>query len=216
MCKGLIGKKLGMTGMFSAQGRYVPITVLEVGPCVVTQIKTKATDGYDALQVGFGSRKTKRVTKPVLGHIQKSGAGPFAILREFPVDDPEAFAVGQRVEVGLFQVGERIDVTGISKGHGFTGVIKRHGFHGGKETHGCMSHRIPGSIGASAWPSRVVKGRKLPGQSGNAQVTIRNLQIVDIRPEKNLILVQGAVPGATASIVTINKLKVIRAKQLKK
>lgn len=205
-----------MTGMFSAQGRYVPITVLEVGPCIVTQIKTKATDGYDALQIGFGTRKAKRVSKPELGHVQKSGGIPFALLREFPVDDPSSYAVGQRLEVGLFQVGERIDVTGTSKGRGFTGVIKRHGFHGGKETHGCMSHRVPGSIGASAWPSRVLKGRKLPGQSGNARVTVRNLQIVDIRPDKNLILVQGAVPGATAGMVTISKLKATRGGQPKK
>jgi len=213
MCKGLIGKKLGMTGMFSSQGRHVPITVLQVGPCVVTQVKTLATDGYNALQVGFGTRKASRVNKPLAGHQKKSGAGPFAVLREFAVDNPAEYQVGQTLPLEAFKVGERVDVTGISKGRGFSGVIKRHGFHGGKQTHGCMSRRVPGSIGASAWPSRVVKGRKLPGQYGNARVTARNLQIVDIRPEENLILVSGAVPGATTGIVAIRKPKIVKRKQ---
>ncbi|MGB5986563.1 MAG: 50S ribosomal protein L3 [Desulfobacterales bacterium] len=207
MSKGLIGKKLGMSSVFSAEGKFIPVTVLEVGPCVVTQIKTQAVDGYDALQLGFGEKKAKQVTKPIQGHLAKSGGKLFATLKEFPVDDPSAYELGQSLGAGLFKVGERIDLTGTTKGRGFAGVIKRHGFSRGRMTHGSHSIREPGSIGCSAWPAKVFKGKKLPGQYGNSRKTVRNLEIVEIRPEENLILIQGAVPGSRYGWVTINKLK---------
>ncbi len=207
MCKGLIGKKLGMTGLYLREDRYLPITVLQVGPCVVTQIKTVDTDGYNALQLGFGEKKKARVNKPMAGHFRKSGENNFIFLREFPVDKPNEYTLGQFLTVELFEVGERVDVVGTTKGRGFAGVVKRHGFHGGKETHGSMSHRVPGSIGSSAWPSRVVKGKKLPGRYGNERKTIRNLEIVDIRADENIILIKGAVPGFRSGIVEIKKRK---------
>ena len=207
MCKGLIGKKLGMTGLYLREDRYLPITVLQVGPCVITQIKTVDTDGYNALQLGFGEKKKARVNKPMAGHFRKSGENNFIFLREFPVDKPNEYTLGQSLTVELFEVGERVDVVGTTKGRGFAGVVKRHGFHGGKETHGSMSHRVPGSIGSSAWPSRVVKGKKLPGRYGNERKTIRNLEIVDIRADENIILLKGAVPGFRSGIVEIKKRK---------
>jgi len=207
MCRGLIGKKLGMSGIFSPDGDSIPVTVLEVGPCLVTQIKTVATDGYNALQLGFGTRKLSRTNKPLLGHLKRSGGGSFALLREFAVENPQDYEVGQTLTVEMFKIGDRVDVTGKTKGRGFTGVVKRHGFHGGKDTHGSMSHRVPGSIGSSAWPSRVIKGKKLPGQYGNARKTVRNLQIVEIRPENNLLFVRGAVPGARSTCVEVKRPK---------
>ncbi|UCD33106.1 MAG: 50S ribosomal protein L3, partial [Desulfobacterales bacterium] len=204
---GLIGKKLGMTGLFTSQDRYIPVTVVKVGPCVVTQLKTMATDGYDAVQLGFGEKKKSRTNKPLQGHLKKSGESLYAILREVPVDDPGNVTLGQTVGLDIFQVGERVDVTGITKGRGFSGVIKRHGFHGGKKSHGSHSHRIPGSIGCSATPAKVIKGKKMPGQYGNERKTIRNLQIVDIRPEDNLIMIKGAIPGSRNGFVTIKKPK---------
>lgn len=207
MCKGLLGKKLGMTGVFTPEGQFVPVTVLEVGPCVVTQVKTEATDGYNALQLGFGDKKLSRINKPLQGHLKKSGQAAFAYLREVGVEAPEEYNTGQTINLDLFKVGERVDIVGTMKGRGFAGVIKRHGFHGGKKTHGSHSHRIPGSIGCSAWPSKVIKGKKLPGQYGNTRKTIRNLEIVDVRPEDNLLFVKGAVPGAKSSFVIVNKLK---------
>ncbi len=212
MCRGLIGKKLGMTGLFTAQGEYIPVTVLQVGPCVVIQIKTIATDGYNALQLGFGEKKKASITKPLAGHFKASGASGFAYLREVAVDVPDDYSLGQTIGLDLFEVGERIDVTGTTKGRGFSGVIKRHGYHGGKKSHGSHSHRIPGSIGSSALPSRVVKGKKLPGQYGNARTTVRNLEIVDIRPEQNLMMIRGAIPGAVSGLVAINKLKFAKKK----
>ena len=207
MCRGLIGKKLGMTGMFTAEGERIPVTVLQVGPCVVIQIKTAATDGYNALQLGFGEKKAARVSKPLAGHLQKSGGGRYAFLREVPVENPGEYSLGQAISLDVFEVGERVDVSGSTKGRGFAGVVKRHGFHGGKETHGCTSHRVPGSIGSSAWPSRVVKGKKLPGRYGNERKTVRNLEIIDIRPAQNLILIKGAVPGSISGLVMIRKPK---------
>ena len=207
MSKGLIGKKLGMTGLFSSEGIHIPVTVIQAGPCMVTQIKTVVVEGYNALQLGFGEKKKSRINKPKAGHLKKSGDGSFAFLREFPVDKPEEYTLGQLVPLDLFKVGERVDVVGISKGRGFSGVIKRHGFHGGKKTHGSHSHRIPGSIGCSAWPAKVIKGKKMPGHFGYTRKTIRNLEIIDIRPEENLILLKGAIPGAKSGIVEIKKLK---------
>jgi large subunit ribosomal protein L3 len=207
MSKGLIGKKVGMTSLFMPDGTHIPVTVLEVGPCTVTQIKTVATDGYNALQLGFGSKKPSRVNRPCKGHMKKAGDKFFSKLREFPVDNPEKFNLGQELNVGMFNVGEEVMVTGTSKGRGFQGVIKRHGFHGGKDSHGCTSHRVPGSIGTSAWPSRVTKGKKMPGQYGVDRHTIKNLKIVDIRSEQNLLLVKGAIPGPSSGMVLIKKLK---------
>ena len=207
MCKGLIGRKIGMTGLFTPEGRYIPVTVVELGPCVVTQIKTVDNDGYNALQLGFGEKKIKNVNKPIQGHLQKSGNPSFAYLREVAVDNPEEYSVGQAITLDIFNVGERVDVVGTTKGRGFSGVIKRHGFHGGRKTHGSKSHRIPGSIGCSAWPAKVIRGKKMPGQYGSSRQTTKNLKVVDIRPDENLILLRGAVPGFKSGMVTVNKLK---------
>ncbi len=206
MCKGLIGKKLGMTGLFTPEGKYIPVTVIELGPCVVTQVKSKATDGYDALQLGFGDIKARRVNKPVAGHLKKSN-GQFAILREVPVDGPEGYEVGQSINLDIFEVGEKVDIVGTTKGRGFTGVTKRHGFRLGRKTHGSKSYRIPGSVGCSAYPAKVIRGKKMPGQYGNQRKTARNLEIVDIRPADNLMLIKGAVPGFKSGLVMVNKLK---------
>jgi large subunit ribosomal protein L3 len=196
-----------MSGLFLPDGRYVPVTVIEAGPCVVTQIKTEETDGYNALQLGFGNKKESRVNKPLKGHFSKSTSGAFDYVREFGVTNPSEYSLGQQITLELFKIGEHVDVIGTSKGRGFSGVMKRHGFHGGRKTHGSHSHRIPGSIGCSAWPAKVIKGKKMPGRYGNDRKTIRNLEVVDIRPEDNIILIKGAVPGAKSGLVTINKLK---------
>lgn len=207
MHRGLFGRKLGMSSLFLQEGRQVPVTVLEVGPCIVTQVKTRATDGYDALQVGFVEKRDKGVSKPVLGHLKKSGGRAYAFLKEISVNDPSEYTLGQTLTVDMFQVGERVDISAVSKGRGFSGVIKRWGFRGGKATHGSMFHRAPGSVGASAWPSKIVKGRKLPGHYGNQRVTVRNLEIVDIRPDQHLLIVKGAVPGCASGLVEVRKPK---------
>ncbi len=207
MSKGLIGKKLGMTSMFTQDGRYLPVTVILAGPCVVTQIKTVETDGYNALQVGFGEKKEKRTSKPLKGHFKKSGGQNFAFLREVEVDNPADFELGQTIGPDLFKVGERVDVVGTTKGRGFAGVMKRHGFGGGRMSHGSRCKRIPGSIGCSAWPAKVVKGKKMPGHYGVDRKTVRNLEIVDIRPDQNLILLKGPVPGHRQAMVMLKKLK---------
>lgn len=196
-----------MTSLFMPDGRYVPVTVIEVGPCTVTQVKTEATDGYNALQLGFGAKKAKRVNKPLTGHMNKAGDKLHSVLREFRVENPDEFNPGQELTVDMFAVGEAVTVTGTSKGRGFSGVVKRHGFHGGRDTHGSKSHRVPGSIGCSAWPSRVIKGKKLPGQYGVERKTIKNLTVVDIRPEDNLLLIKGPVPGPKTGTVLIKKTK---------
>jgi len=205
MSKGLIGKKLGMTSLFLQDGSYVPVTVLEVGPCTVTQVKTAATDGYNALQLGFGNKKAKRVNRPRQGHMKKAGDKLFSILREFPVENPENFELGHEVNVSIFDIGESVSVTGTTKGRGFSGVVKRHGFRGGKSSHGSTSKRVPGSIGTSAWPSRVTKGKKMPGHYGVDRKTIKNLKVVDVRPEQNLLLIKGAIPGPPSGTVLIKK-----------
>ena len=207
MSRGLLGKKLGMTGFFTPEGSYLPVTVIEAGPCVVTQIKTKATDGYDALQLGFGEKRKSRVNKPLQGHFKKSGKQCFRYVREFTVEDPAAYNLGQEITVDMFKVGDRVDVVGTTKGRGFAGVIKRYGFHRGPMTHGSRNVRRPGSIGCSAWPAKVIKGKKMPGQYGNDRKTIRNLEIVDIRPEDNVILIKGAVPGAESGLMAVHKPK---------
>ena len=212
MSKGLMGKKLGMTGLFAPDGRYVPVTVIEAGPCVVTQIKTTATDGYNALQLGFSEVKAKRVTKPRQGHFRKSGETFFRHVQEFPVDNPEAYSLGQKITLDIFAVGERVDVCGTTKGRGFAGVMKKEGYSGGPKTHGSKCHRIPGSIGTSAWPSRVFKGRGMPGHYGVDHQTMQNIEIVDIRPEENILMVKGAVPGPTTGLVAVKKQKIVRKK----
>ena len=206
MCKGLIGKKLGMTSLFTPEGYAIPVTVIELGPCVVTQVKSETTDGYNAVQLGFGSKKASRINKPLEGHYKKSG-GQYAVLKEFPIDEGSAYEVGQTVALDLFAVGEKVDIVGTTKGRGFAGVTKRHGFRLGRKTHGSKSYRIPGSVGCSAWPARIIRGKKMPGHYGNQRQTARNLEIVDIRPEENLVMIKGAVPGHRNALVMVNKLK---------
>jgi len=205
MLKGLIGKKVGMARLFLSGSEVVPVTAIEVGPCVVVQPKTRAKEGYEAVQLGFGPMADRKVNRPQAGHFKARGTAPFQVLREFRVDDAAVYEAGQTVSVDLFQIGDRVDVTGTTKGRGFTGVVKRHGFSGGKDTHGCTSHRVPGSIGTSATPSRVVKGRKMPGHYGHDRKTVRNLIVIDVRLEENLLLVRGAVPGANGGLVTVRK-----------
>ncbi len=212
MCKGLMGKKLGMTGLFATDGRVTPVTVIQAGPCVVTQIKTKATDGYNALQLGFDEVKPKHVTKPRQGHFQKSGGACFRHIQEFPVDNPEDYRLGQTITLDIFSIGERVDVCGTTKGRGFSGVIKKEGFSGGRTTHGSKCHRIPGSIGSSAWPSRVIKGKGMPGHYGADRQTMQNIEIVDLRPEDHILLVKGAVPGPSSGLVAIRKPKIVKQK----
>ncbi len=206
MIKGILGKKLGMTQLFATDGSRIPVTVVEAGPCVVLQKKTAESDGYGGLQVGFGPKKAHRVNKPVMGHFKKAGKGAFAHLREFRTETPDEFQVGDEIRCGdVFTIGDFVDVTGTSKGKGFQGVIKRWNFSGGRASHGSMFHRAPGAIGASAYPSRVFKGKKMAGQMGNERVTTQNLQVVDIRPEENLLLIKGAVPGPKNGLVMVRK-----------
>ena len=182
MVRKLFGKKLGMTRHFVEEGASVPVTVLKVGPCVVIQKKTYEKDGYNAIQVGYEPQKERRVNKPMAGHFKVAGGRRFVHLKEIGVDDPEGFGVGQEIKSDVFGVGDVVNVSGTSKGRGFSGVIKRHGYSGGNKTHGSRSHRIPGSIGCSATPGRVLKGKKLPGRMGCQRVTTKNLKVVDVRP----------------------------------
>jgi len=205
MISALIGRKLGMTGVFTSDGQHIPVTVIQAGPCVVTQIKRADTEGYSALQLGFGDKKSSRVNKPMKGHFKKSGERLFETLKEFRVDNPDDFEIGQEITLGQFAVGERVHVTGTTKGRGFAGTIKRHGFSRGPITHGSKSVRIPGSIGCSATPSKVIKGKKMPGQYGNARQTTKNLEIIDIREDQHLLMIKGAVPGSKSSLVMIQK-----------
>jgi len=196
MKKMIIGRKIGMMQVFAEDGAAVPVMFVEVEPSVVIQKKTADKDGYDAVQLGYGRVKQNKVTKPLQGHFDKANKGYFRILKEMRSDSIEEYELGQEVTVDLFETGESVDITGKTKGKGFAGVIKRHGFGGGRATHGSMFHRAPGSIGASAYPSRVFKGKKLPGQMGDKQKTVKNLLIWSIRSEKNVMLIKGAVPGA--------------------
>lgn len=203
--KAIIGRKLGMTQMFGEDGSAIPITVLEAGPCFITQIKTPERDGYSALQIGYGTRKPRNVNKPLKGHMEKANKGYFQVLREVRVDQPGEFELGQGFTTDIFQVGENIDVIGTSKGKGFAGTIKRWGFSRGPTTHGCKNIREPGSTGMATFPGRVLKGKKMAGQKGNKRVTVMNLKIVDIRSEENLMFVEGAVPGANNGVILIRK-----------
>lgn len=203
---GLIGKKIGMTRVFTEEGVAVPVTVVEAGPCPVTQVKTPDVDGYEAVQLGFGARKAKRARKARLGHVAKAGleAAP-AILREFAPDEGEAYELGQQLTVELFEAGDSVKVTGTTKGKGFQGVVKRYGFAGRPASHGHPKSRTPGSMGPGTDPSRVIKGKKLPGQMGNVRKTIRNIRVVKVDSERNLLFLKGGVPGSRNSYVLITK-----------
>lgn len=205
MIDGILGKKLGMTQVFASDGTRVPVTVVEAGPCVVLQKKSEAKDGYDALQLGFGPKKTHRTNKPMMGHFKAAGKGAFYSLREVAAENPDEVNVGDEVLCDIFEAGEYVDVAGTSKGKGFQGVMKRWGFAGGRASHGSQFRRLPGAIGASADPARVFKGKKMAGQMGNEAVTVQNLQIVEVRPEQNLLLVRGALPGAKNDVVLVRR-----------
>jgi len=206
MKKGIIGKKLGMTQVFAEDGAAIGVTAVEVEPSVVVQVKSKDKDGYDAIQIGYGRVKQKNVTKPMQGHFNKANKGFFRILKEVS-GDAASFEVGQEINAEIFQVGDYVDVIGSSKGKGFQGVVKRHGFRGGRATHGSMFHRAPGSIGASADPSRVFKGTKMGGQMGAVRKTIQNLQVWQVRPEMNLLLLKGSIPGSKNGFVLIKQAR---------
>ena len=203
MKKGLIGKKVGMTQIFDEAGKVIPVTVIEAGPCVVAQIKTKETDGYDAVQLGFGEVKEHKVNKPVKGHFTKANVTPKKHLREFRLDSLENVKVGDELKADVFAAGDKIDVQGTSKGKGFQGVIKRHGQSRGPMGHGSMYHRRPGSMGPTSTPGRVFKGKKLPGHMGSQTITIQNLEVVRVDLDKNVILVKGSVPGAKGAILKL-------------
>lgn len=203
---GLIGKKIGMTRIFTEEGAAVPVTVIEAGPCPVVQIKTDESDGYSAVQLGFSAKKAKRASRPELGHAARAGleAAP-RILREFEVGDDEEFELGQRLTVEVFEAGDTVKVTGTSKGRGFQGVVKRWGFAGRPASHGHSHSRTPGSMGPGTDPSRVIKGKKLPGRMGGVRKTILNLEVVKVDSERNLLFIKGGVPGARNSYVLITK-----------
>ena len=203
---GIIGKKVGMTSIFDVNGKNIPCTVIEAGPCVVTQVKTSETDGYNALQLGFGDQKEHRMNKPQMGHFKKSGSAPKKKIVEFRDFEGE-HALGSSISVDIFEEGEYVDVSGTSKGKGFQGVVKRHNFRGvGDATHGQHNRlRAPGSIGAASYPARVFKGMRMAGQMGNEKVKVTNLQVMKIFPEKNILVVKGAVPGAKNSYVIVEK-----------
>lgn len=200
---GLLGRKIGMTQIFDENGRAIPVTVLQVGPCVVTQVKTKEKDGYNAVQLGFEDRKEKQMTQPLLGQFKKAGIAPKRFVREIRTDQLEGLSVGRELKVDHFEVGEYVDVVGISIGRGFQGVVKRHHFRGGPKSHGSMFGRVAGSIGASSFPSRVVKGMRMPGQMGNQRVTLQSLRVVKIDPENNLLVVRGSVPGSEEGCLVV-------------
>ena len=202
--KGILGKKIGMTQIFTEHGEVIPVTVVEAGPVVVTQIKTTENDGYTAIQVGFQDAKEKSLNKPQKGHLAAANTLK-KHLKEFRVDSVEEYTVGQEIKADLFAAGELIDVTGISKGKGFQGPIKRHGQSRGPETHGSRYHRRPGSMGACSYPGRVFKNKKLAGLMGSVKVTVQNLEVVRVDADKNFILVKGAIPGAKGSVVTIKE-----------
>ena len=202
--KGILGRKIGMTQIFTEAGEVVPVTVVEAGPVVVTQVKTIENDGYNAVQVGFVDAKEKSLNKPQKGHLAAANTLK-KHLKEFRVDSVEGYTVGQEIKADLFAAGELIDVTGISKGKGFQGPIKRHGQSRGPETHGSRYHRRPGSMGACSYPGRVFKNKKLAGHMGSVKVTVQNLEVVRVDADKNFILVKGAIPGAKGSVVTLKE-----------
>lgn len=205
MIEGLLGRKIGMTQVFGARGEVIPVTVLEVGPCVVTQIRTQDRDGYEAVQIGFGEASTKRLTKPEQGHLRAAGR-LVRHLREFAADSIEDHKVGDVLAADVFAAGQSVDVTGTSKGRGFQGVMRRHNFRGGPRTHGQSDRaRAPGSIGAGTTPGHVFKGTRMAGRMGNRRVTVQNLQVVEVLQDRNLVLVRGSVPGAKNGLIMIRR-----------
>ncbi len=206
MALGIIGKKIGMTQMFSPDGAVIPVTVVQAGPCIVVQKKTSEKDGYSALQLGYGEKKVKKCTRALQGHVKKAGDKASSVLREFRVEEGAEYEVGQSVTVDIFEQGEVVEITGTSKGKGFAGNIKRHGYARGPMGHGSKFHRGVGSTGQSAWPAKVFKGKKMPGQLGNVRVTVKGLSVVDARPDENLLLIRGAVPGHKNSLIMICKV----------
>jgi large subunit ribosomal protein L3 len=210
MITGILGKKIGMTQLFQEDGQMVPVTVIEAGPCVVTQLKTRDNDGYDGAQVGF--EEQRKANKPITGHLK--GHGLFRHLREVPVDQLGDLQVGQKVTVSLFSVGDKVTVIGTSKGRGFQGVVKRHHFKGGPKTHGASDRlRAPGAIGSNTFPARVFKGKRMAGHMGDERVTVRNLQVVRVDEERNLLMLRGAVPGARSGLLTIKRADAAKAKE---
>ena len=202
---GLIGRKVGMTQLFDERGEAIPVTIIEAGPCTVTELRSAQRDGYTAVQLGFGTNKESRFTRPALGQFKKRNLPPLRHLREFRVESIEGLEVGQSLDVSIFEKGRCVDIQGVTKGRGFTGVVKRYGFIAGHASHGPTAGKQPGSIGASAYPSRVVKGKRLPGHMGNVNLTIKNLEVVAIDPEQNMLMVRGAVPGPTNGLVVVKK-----------
>ncbi|OGF18330.1 MAG: 50S ribosomal protein L3 [Candidatus Eisenbacteria bacterium RBG_16_71_46] len=202
---GLIGRKVGMTQIFNEQGEVIPVTVIEAGPCTVTELRTQERDGYLAVQLGFGAQKESRFTRPVLGQFTKRNLPPARHLREFRLDSLEGMELGKSVTVSIFEAGHHVDVEGVTKGRGFAGVVKRHKFAAGHASHGPTHGKQPGSIGASAFPSRVIKGKRLPGRMGGVRLTAKNLEVVAVDPEQNMLLVRGAVPGPPRALVLVRK-----------
>jgi len=210
---GILGTKVGMTQIFDEAGVAIPVTVVQAGPCTVTQVKTKQTDGYAAIQVGYGAIKEKAINKPEMGHLAKAGAGPLRHLHEYRLADPSEFELGQQLTVDRFEAGQTVDVVGTSIGRGFAGYQKRHNFKRGPMAHGSKNHRLPGSTGAGTTPGRVFPGKRMAGQLGDARVTIRKLTVVRVDAERNLILIKGALPGKPGALVNIVPAKLVgRAK----
>ena len=207
MSVGILGTKLGMTQIFDEEGASIPVTVIQAGPCTVTQIKTQATDGYSAIQVGYGEIREKLVNRPKLGHLAKSGASPLRHLKEYRLNTESELELGQKITVEMFEAGQLVSVTGKSIGRGFAGYQKRHGFARGPMSHGSKNHRLPGSTGAGTTPGRIYPGKRMAGQMGNRKVTIRKLKVVQIDPEKDLIVVKGAVPGKPGALLNITPIK---------
>jgi len=203
MKKAILATKIGMTQIFEEDGTLIPVTVLQAGPCVVTQVKTKANDGYSAVQVGFVDMRDKLSTKPMKGHFDKAGTSTKRFVRELQLDDAESYELGQVITADIFEAGDKVDATAISKGKGYQGAIKRHGQHTGPKTHGSKYHRHAGSNGMASDPAKVMKGKKMPGHMGHVKVTIQNLEVVRIDAENNVILVKGSVPGPKKSLVTL-------------
>jgi len=199
----IIGRKIGMTQLFEESGRVVPVTVIEAGPCPVVQVKTPEREGYSAVQIGFSEQKPSRMTKALQGHYKKAGVSPRRVLTEMRVDDASQYSPGDNVDVSAFEGVETVSVTGVTKGRGFAGTVRRHGFHIGRRTHGNSSHREPGSVGACATPSRIFKGKRMPGRMGGVQRTARNLKLVQIDKENNLLFIRGSVPGANNGVVVV-------------
>jgi large subunit ribosomal protein L3 len=200
---GLIGKKIGMTQVFDENGTSVPVSVIHAGPCPVVQVKTIEKDGYNAVQLAFEEIRPTRANLPAIGHFKKSGLPPYRYIQEFKIDNPQEYEAGQIIDVGIFKEIQKVDVTGKTKGRGYQGVVKRYGFSGGKDTHGSKSHRVPGSIGMAAYPARVLKGQKLPGHMGFKRFHVKNLRVVEVDTENNLLLVRGAVPGARNTVLRL-------------